>query len=56
MTKESEAIQKLDKEVRGIFWRHIPFSQEIKEKLKARSYTYQDLYQRDINRSMSDGY
>ena len=56
MTKESEAIQKLDKEVRGIFWRHIPFSQTIKEKLRGRSYTYQDLYQRDLNRAMSDGY
>jgi hypothetical protein len=56
MTKESEAIQKLDKEVRGIFWRYVPFSKEIKEKLKDRSYTYQDLYQRDINRSLSDGY
>jgi len=56
MTKESEAIQKLDKEVRGIFWRHIPFSQQIKEKLRGRSYTYQDLYQRDLNRAMSDGY
>jgi hypothetical protein len=56
MTKESEATQKLDKELRGIFWRYIPFSQAVKEKLKDRSYTYQDLYQRDINRSMSDGY
>ncbi|MDR2471696.1 MAG: hypothetical protein LBD09_06270 [Treponema sp.] len=56
MTKESEAIQKLDKEVRGIFWRHIPFSQPVKDKLRDRSYTYQDLYQRDINRAMSDGY
>jgi len=56
MTKESEGIQKLDKEVRGIFWRHMPFSQMIKDKLKGRSYVYQELYQRDINRSMSDGY
>jgi hypothetical protein len=56
MTKESDAIQKLDKEVRGIFWRHIPFSQPVKEKLRDRSYTYQDLYQRDLNRAMSDGY
>jgi hypothetical protein len=56
MTKESEAIQKLDKEVRGIFWRHIPFSKSIKEKLRDRSYAYQELYQRDINRAMSDGY
>ena len=56
MTKESEGTQKLDKELRGIFWRHIPFSQPIKEKLKNRSYIYQELYQRDVNRSMSDGY
>ena len=56
MTKEVEATQKLDKEVRGIFWRYMPFSKEIKEKLKNRSYVYQDLYQRDVNRSMSDGY
>jgi hypothetical protein len=56
MTKESDAVQKLEKEVRGIFWRHMPFSQPLKEKLKSRSYVYQDLYQRDINRSMSDGY
>jgi len=56
MTKESDGIQKLDKEVRGVFWRHMPFSQAIKEKLKNRSYVYQELYQRDINRSMSDGY
>ena len=56
MTKEAEATQKLDKEVRGIFWRYMPFSKAIKEKLKTRSYVYQDLYQRDINRSMSDGY
>jgi hypothetical protein len=56
MTKEAEAIQKLDKEVRGIFWRHMPFSRAVKDKLKVRSYVYQELYQRDINRSLSDGY
>lgn len=56
MTKESDAVQKLEKEVRGIFWRFVPFSQDIKEKLKNRSYVYQELYQRDINRSLSDGY
>ncbi len=33
MTKESDGIQKLEKEVRGIFWRYMPFSKEIKEKL-----------------------
>ncbi|MDR1106777.1 MAG: hypothetical protein LBL44_10510 [Treponema sp.] len=56
MTKEADAIQKLDKEVRGIFWRHIPFSKAVKDKLKNRSYVYQELYQRDVNRSLSDGY
>jgi len=56
MTKESEGTQKLDKELRGAFWRYMPFSQPIKEKLKTRSFVYQELYQRDVNRSMSDGY
>ena len=56
MTKEAEGIQKLDKDVRGTFWRHMPFSQEVKDKLKNRSFVYQELYQRDQNRAMSDGY
>lgn len=56
MTKESEGTQKLDKELRGIFWRHMPFAQPVKEKLKTRSLIYQELYQRDLNRAMSDGY
>ncbi|MDR0583873.1 MAG: hypothetical protein LBG57_05930 [Treponema sp.] len=56
MTKEAEGIQKLDKEIRGGFWRYIPFSREVKEKLRNRSYVYQELYQRDLNRAMSDGY
>ncbi len=56
MTKESDAMQKMDKEMRGIFWRYVPFSQPVKEKLKGRSYVYQELYQRDVNRSLSDGY
>ena len=56
MTKESEGIQKLDKDVRGTFWRHMPFTREVKEKLRNRNLVYQELYQRDINRSLSDGY
>ncbi|MCL2244458.1 MAG: hypothetical protein FWC03_08335 [Treponema sp.] len=56
MTKEAEGIQKLDKEVRGTFWRFMPFSRDVKEKLKTRSFVYQELYQRDLNRTMSDGY
>jgi len=56
MTKESEGTQKLDKELRGAFWRYMPFTQPVKEKLKTHSFVYQELYQRDVNRSMSDGY
>jgi len=56
VSKESEGIQKLDKEVRGIFWRFMPFPQQLKEKLKDRSTVYKDLYQRDVNKAMSDGY
>jgi hypothetical protein len=56
MTKEAEGIQKLDKDVRGAFWRHMPFSKEVKEKLRNRSFVYQELYQRDLNRAKSDGY
>jgi predicted DNA-binding protein YlxM (UPF0122 family) len=56
ITKESDGTQRMDKELRGIFWRHIPFAQLIKDKLKNRSYVYQELYQRDVNRSLSDGY
>ncbi len=56
MTKECNGTQKMEKEVRAIFWRYIPFTQERKDDLKKRSMVYQELYQRDINKSMSDGY
>ena len=56
ITKESNGTQKLEKEVRAIFWRYLPFPQETKDNLKKMSPAYQELYQRDINRSMSDGY
>jgi len=56
LTKEADGIQRLDKDLRGTFWRYMPFSKEVKEKLKTRSYVYQELYQRDLNRAMSDGY
>lgn len=56
MIKESEGIQKLDKEVREVFWRYMPFSDSIKAKLKDRALVYQELCQRDLNRQMSDGY
>ena len=56
ITKEANGTQKLEKEVRAIFWRYLPFPQETKDNLKKMSPAYQELYQRDINRSMSDGY
>ena len=56
ITKESEGTQKLDREVRSIFWRHIPFKQEIKETLKNRGFLYAELYKKDKNREASDGY
>lgn len=56
MTKESEGVQRLDKEVRGIFWRNMPFPQELKEELRKRSLVYDELCKKDMNRAMSDGY
>jgi hypothetical protein len=56
ITKESEGTQKLDKDVRGIFWRMLPFPQEVKEKLKNRGFVYNELYKKDTNISRSDGY
>jgi hypothetical protein len=56
MTKEADGVQRLSKEVRAIFWRFMPFTQAKKDELKTRSVVYQELYQRDLNRNMSDGY
>ncbi len=56
MTKEVDGVQRMDKDLRAIFWRFVPFSQEKKDELKKRSLVYQELYQRDLNRAMSDGY
>lgn len=56
MTKEADGVQRLSKEARAIFWRFVPFTQARKDDLKKRSIVYQELYQRDVNRSMSDGY
>lgn len=56
ITKESKGVQRLDKTVRGIFWRFMPFPQELKDELKKRSLVYAELCQKDANRAMSDGY
>ncbi len=56
MTKESTGVQRLDKDVRGIFWRNMPFPKERKEELRKRSLVYDELCKKDANREMSDGY
>jgi hypothetical protein len=53
---ESQGMQKLEREVRSIFWRYIPFPQSIKDLLKNRGYYYAELYKKDQNRAMSRGY
>jgi len=56
MTKESEGVQKLDKDVRGIFWRDMPFPLQLRESLRKRGFVYNELFKKDKNREMSDGY
>lgn len=56
MTKESEGVQKLDKDVRGIFWRDMPFPPQLRESLRKRGFVYNELYKKDKNREISDGY
>jgi hypothetical protein len=56
ITMESQGMQKLDRDVRGIFWRLMPFPQEVKDSLKNRGFFYSELYKKDQNIAMSDGY
>ena len=56
ITAESQGMQKLDREVRGIFWRMMPFPQETKDALRNRGFVYNELYKKDVNISKSDGY
>ncbi len=56
ITMESQGMQKLDRDVRGIFWRLMPFPQETKDALKNRGFFYSELYKKDQNIAMSDGY
>ncbi len=46
-TKEYSGTQVLEKELRGIFWRNIPFCKERREELSKRSMAYLDLYKKD---------
>ncbi|MHC6203382.1 hypothetical protein ACYULU_09330 [Breznakiellaceae bacterium SP9] len=52
ITKESDAVQKIDKEVRTMFWIKIPFSKAIKDKVKDRSIVYNNLYKGDMARNI----
>ncbi len=56
ITQEWKGMQKLHKDSRTIFWRYIPFPQAKKDDLKNRGFFYNELYTKDKNRSMSDGY
>jgi hypothetical protein len=56
INKESQGMQKLDKDVRGIFWRMMPFPQHVKDLLRNRSFVYNELYKKDQNIAKSDGY
>ncbi|MBT1247442.1 hypothetical protein [Thermosipho sp. 1244] len=48
--KESKGVQKLEKEVREIFWRYLEFPEDIKIKLSNLSYVYKNLYEKDKRR------
>jgi hypothetical protein len=43
ISKESQGMQKLDKEIRGLFWRMMPFPQAIKDSLRNRGFIYSEL-------------
>jgi hypothetical protein len=47
ISKESAGNQSMDRDMRDIFWRYVPFVQPVKERLATRSAVYQDLYRRD---------
>ena len=53
---ESQGMQKLHKDVRAIFWRMMPFPQEVKEELKNKGFFYSELYKKDKTRERSVGY
>jgi hypothetical protein len=46
ITKEAGAVQVLDRDLREIFWRHIPFPRTLKDQLVHRNAAYQELYAR----------
>jgi len=55
-TKEALGMQKLEKEIRGIFWRMMPFPEELRESLRKKGFVYEELYKKDVTRTNSLGY
>ncbi|XDD49193.1 Crp/Fnr family transcriptional regulator [Leptospira sp. WS92.C1] len=45
---ESDGVQRLNKVVRGIFYRHIPFSRQVREKV-AKTPAFSEIHNRFIN-------
>ncbi len=56
ITRESQGTQKLERDVRGLFWRMMPFPQSVKDNLRNRGFVYSELYKKDQNIARSDGY
>lgn len=56
LTKESQGVQKLHKDVRYLFWRFVPFPDDKKEELSMRGYYYEQLWKKEQVSRMSDGY
>ncbi|MCX8029337.1 MAG: hypothetical protein N2712_05000 [Brevinematales bacterium] len=54
LVKESEGIQKLEKEIRRIFWFKVPFPDKLKEELSKKGYYYQDLYKKEEAKKQSE--
>ncbi len=54
ITKEAEGIQKLEKEIRRIFWFKVPFPDELKSELSKKGYYYQDLFKKEEAKKLSD--
>ncbi|HOK87990.1 MAG TPA: hypothetical protein PKI14_05655 [Fervidobacterium sp.] len=53
VTKEVKGIQKLEKGIRNMFWRYIPFDDRIKEGLSKVSYVYHQLWEKDLRKKSS---
>ncbi|OHD54752.1 MAG: hypothetical protein A2Y33_01905 [Spirochaetes bacterium GWF1_51_8] len=47
LSKEAQGIQKLHKDVRYIFWRFVPFPDDLKEKLSLKGFYYNELWKKE---------